>query len=444
MNTSNSIMKKINKLGNIFIFSSIFILIMIVLYQYVKIQDIKKSFFTSQENVSRINKNLNIYEDLFKKKKYYEKTISSTNGKKFQLKKFFLGQINLGLKKDTYRWSYIDIYQNYFVVISASGQTFFTGLDDFNTNNVNLKKIDNNLQDLSPLNKTHNRLSIKDLLITKEGYIYVSYVKLTSNNCHNIAIAKAKIKFDELNFKEFFTFEECIELYDDGKNPSSQNGGRIVEYKDDKLLFTIGDFSTYILAQDTSSMFGKIFLINKNDPNKFEIFSVGHRNQQGLFYDEKNDRVFSAEHGPEGGDEFNEIILGKNYGWPNASYGTIKGEGLEKQKKYPNIITLYDNHRKYGFEEPIKFFTPSIGISQLIKNFNNREENNSYFITSMKNKELGHSIYIIDFDLKNIVNNEDKLFIGDRIRDIIYNNKDGEYILMLESSYSIGVLREVN
>ena len=97
-------MKKINKLGNILIFLSIFILIMIVLYQYVKIQDIKKSFFTSQENVSRINKNLNFYEDLFIKKKYYEKTISSTNGKKFQLKKFFLGQINLGLKKDTYRW----------------------------------------------------------------------------------------------------------------------------------------------------------------------------------------------------------------------------------------------------------------------------------------------------------------------------------------------------
>ena len=114
----------------------------------------------------------------------------------------------------------------------------------------------------------------------------------------------------------------------------------------------------------------------------------------------------------------------------------IKGDGVEKQKKYPKIL-IYENHEKHGFQEPIKFFTPSIGISQLIKNFSHLNKNNSYFLTSMKNKKLGHSIYIIDFDKENKVIKEEKLFIGDRIRDIIYNFDNSEYILMLESSFSV-------
>ena len=60
----------------------------------------------------------------------------------------------------------------------------------------------------------------------------------------------------------------------------------------------------------------------------------------------------------------------------------------------------------------------------------------------MKNKKLGHSIYIIDFDKENKVIKEEKLFIGDRIRDIIYNFDNSEYILMLESSFSVGVLKK--
>ena len=62
----------------------------------------------------------------------------------------------------------------------------------------------------------------------------------------------------------------------------------------------------------------------------------------------------------------------------------------------------------------------------------------------MKNKELGHSIYIINFDKENKVIKEEKLFIGDRIRDIIYNLDNSEYIMMLESSFSVGVLKEIN
>lgn len=435
-------MTKITKFKFFLTILSIFILVIIVSYHFTKVKNFEDLLSTNKKNISNLSKNLRIYEEIFDKKKYSEEILILDSGKKFSLKKFFLGQINTGLKNDTYRWSYIDIYKNYFVVTSASGQIYFSSLNDFEGNKINLKEIESNIQQLSPLNKIHKRLSIKDILITEDGHMYLSYVKLTNNNCHNIAIAKAKMRFDKISFSEFFSFDECVKISEG--SPSSQNGGRIVEYKNNKLLFTIGDFSTYILAQNKNSKFGKIFAIDKNDSKKYEIFSSGHRNQQGLFYDKIDDRIFSTEHGPEGGDEFNEILKDKNYGWPSASYGTIKGVGLEKQKKYPNIITLYEDHEKHGFQEPIKFFTPSIGISQLIKNFSDKNKNNSYFLTSMKNKKLGHSIYIIDFNKQNKVINEEKLFIGDRIRDIIYNFDNSEYVLMLESSFSVGVLKEIN
>ncbi len=51
------------------------------------------------------------------------------------------------------------------------------------------------------------------------------------------------------------------------------------------------------------------------------IWSYGHRDVQGLYYDTVTHTLFGAEHGPKGGDEFNIIAKGKNYGWPLFSYG---------------------------------------------------------------------------------------------------------------------------
>ena len=176
--------------------------------------------------------------------------------------------------------------------------------------------------------------------------------------------------------------------------------------------------------------------------SNYKKISMGHRNPQGLFYDKEKDLIFSTEHGPEGGDEFNQIIEGKNYGWPIASYGELGDETIKLRA--PNIIKLLKSHSENGFEEPIKEFTPSIGISQLIKNYFNISNNESYFITSMKNSELGYSIYQIDFDLNYNVTNEDKIYLGDRIRDILYINEKDIYLVMLESSYALGLLKKIN
>ena len=72
---------------------------------------------------------------------------------------------------------------------------------------------------------------------------------------------------------------------------------------------------------------------------------MGHRKPQGLA--KIDERLFSTEHGPRGGDEVNLIYKNNNYGWPISSYGTNYDDAsyLTKTYKY--------NHEKYGFTEPL-------------------------------------------------------------------------------------------
>ena len=100
--------------------------------------------------------------------------------------------------------------------------------------------------------------------------------------------------------------------------------------------------------------------------------------------------IISTEHGQKGGDEVNLIIDNKdmvsNYGWPIASYSNYYGYETNKIKK---IAPFKKSHKDNGFIEPLIYFTPALGISQVIKNssfdFNN---NYSYLVTSMAKKIL--------------------------------------------------------
>jgi len=140
----------------------------------------------------------------------------------------------------------------------------------------------------------------------------------------------------------------------------------------DKILFSLGTPEKHAsknstLAQLDNSKFGKILEIDKNNLNnsinsdselKIETFSKGHRVPQGLTI--LRDSIFNVEHGPKGGDELNKVIKGKNYGWPNVSYGTnyLKDNGGDGS-------SFKINHEKNNFEEPLFAFVPSVGISSL-------------------------------------------------------------------------------
>lgn len=104
----------------------------------------------------------------------------------------------------------------------------------------------------------------------------------------------------------------------------NHNGGRIKFGPDSFLYITTGDAQNPSLAQDKNSLAGKILRVT--DEGKVEVYSYGHRNPQGLTWDNQG-RLWATEHGPQAMDELNLIEKGKNYGWP-VIQGDEKREGM--------------------------------------------------------------------------------------------------------------------
>ena len=121
----------------------------------------------------------------------------------------------------------------------------------------------------------------------------------------------------------------------DAKTHSSAQGGKIAIAKDGTIFMTVGDRSKsppWRLAQQLDSNMGKIIHVTTDGApapgNPFvdkagakpEIWSYGHRSQEGLAFDAQG-RLWETENGPKGGDELNLIEPGKNYGWPVVVHG---------------------------------------------------------------------------------------------------------------------------
>ena len=209
----------------------------------------------------------------------------------------------------------------------------------------------------------------------------------------------------------------------------------------DKILFSLGTPEKHAsknstLAQLDSSKFGKILEINKDnllnsiradDELQINIFSKGHRVPQGLTI--LKDSIFNVEHGPKGGDELNKVIKGKNYGWPNVSYGTnyLKDNGGDGS-------SFKINHEKNNFEEPLFAFVPSVGISSLnncpkvLKQYYKKD---CLMALSLYGNNLrkGHSIIIFLLNENfNKVESIEKIQLGNLIlRHFVTNNENVLY-----------------
>ncbi len=87
-----------------------------------------------------------------------------------------------------------------------------------------------------------------------------------------------------------------------------------------------------------------------------EIWSYGHRNPQGLAFHPMTGDLWANEHGPQGGDELNVVLPGRNYGWPVIGYGVNYGSGT----------TIHEGTLNEGMESPKHFWVPSIATSGLM------------------------------------------------------------------------------
>ena len=94
------------------------------------------------------------------------------------------------------------------------------------------------------------------------------------------------MNYENINFKKLFSSEECVYLKPSNYSYSYQSGGRIVDFDDNHILLSVGDYRARPLAQDNKSVNGKIIKININN-GEYKIISKGHRNPQGLYFDKK-------------------------------------------------------------------------------------------------------------------------------------------------------------
>ena len=350
--------------------------------------------------------------------------------------------------------AYLDYFDKNIFLTSGDGVVSFFNIENMSNENFNASIISSNISKKinNPKFYREGFAGIKDLLIYKNK-IFVSFSNAIKKNCYNISILSAELNYEYLEFKDFFIPDSCIQ------NLSHAQGGRIYPYTDNKIIFSMGDWRSGELVkeyrvetspQNINNLFGKIISIDITT-KKYEIISIGHRNPQGLYFNENKNIIFSTEHGPKGGDEININLSPKtneieNFGWPIASYGEHYGfkERDDNHVKYKNA-PLYKSHSKYGFIEPIKYYVPSIGISEIIQVPNNyfSNTNNNFLIASMGSKitEGDLSIHHISLnDSFNEIISADTIPIGERIRDMIYIKDHKKVFLFLETSASIGIL----
>ena len=335
-------------------------------------------------------------------------------------------------------FGYFDFYKNNIVFVTGKGKIFFSNqfrIDELDK--LSFKEIDTNIEisyddDLVSLRRNF----VRDILIFNEEIYIVMFNEIIKNKefYYNTKVIKAKIDLSAnlLEFDDFFTMNESFHSTENGPVDFTHVVGRIISYKNNNLLLSVPDYGhpNSLKAQDPNSFFGKILLLNSSGDAK--IFSMGHRNPQGLFFDKDNDIVISSEHGPVGGDEINIIKKNNNYGWPISSYGL----GQENIK--------YTEHKKHGFEEPVYYFESNCGPSDIIKipeDFLGQFKND-YLLGCLSGRDdlYGSAFYHYRLN-ENKLKKVDKIFINDRIRDLRMF-EDNILVFILEKQHSLGFIYE--
>lgn len=170
------------------------------------------------------------------------------------------------------------------------------------------------------------------------GWIYFTYSSPGDNDgvahedyATGTALARARLNSDETELVDI----EVLYVESPLKEPGRHYGSRIAFASDNSLYMSIGDRGIRRPSQDLTDPAGSILKLNDDgsvvESNPFvnkapgnlrpEIYSFGHRNNQALAIHPSNSSLWTAEHGPYGGDVVHKVKAGKNYGWPMIGYG---------------------------------------------------------------------------------------------------------------------------
>ena len=195
----------------------------------------------------------------------------------------------------------------------------------------------------------------------ENGLVYLSYASPSDDGDDAAtAVARGRLVGERL--------EDVEEIYvalprDDG---GRHFGSRLV-FAEGYLFVTAGERGDTDRAQDLGDPAGSVIRLHDDGSvpadNPFvgtagarpELYSVGHRNPQGMALEAATGRIYAIEHGPKGGDELNLIEAGVNYGWPVITYG----------KSYMGFKIGEGTHKE-GMAQPVHYWVPSISPSGLM------------------------------------------------------------------------------
>ncbi|MCT8126438.1 PQQ-dependent sugar dehydrogenase [Alishewanella sp. BS5-314] len=249
-----------------------------------------------------------------------------------------------------YPWSLSFLPSGGFLLTERSGQLVTLGSDG-----QVLQKLDVNLPDLYAASQG----GLLEVLLAEDfaqsGRLFLSYVCGTAN-ANSVCLASGNWQDNQLtDVKQIFRATP-------DRRGAAHYGGRMVLLPDQSLVLTLGDgFDYREQAQNKTNHLGKIVRLQQNGSvpadNPFvgqaavaaEIFTLGHRNVQGIVYDTATGKLWSHEHGPKGGDELNLLQAGVNYGWPVAT------TGIDYTGARISPFTRFT-----GMAEPVYQWSPSI------------------------------------------------------------------------------------
>ncbi len=197
--------------------------------------------------------------------------------------------------------------------------------------------------------------------------LYLSYAKPVEGGGSTTAVARGRYENGRLTgVTDVFVAES---------RGAGHYGCRLAFDRNGFLFITIGDRQAPPAgdleahpAQDLSNHHGTVVRLHDDGrvpaDNPFvgragarpEIWSYGHRNPQGLVVHPETGDVWATEHGPQGGDELNLILPGRNYGWPVIGYGVNYGSGA----------AIHGGTHREGMEQPARIWVPSIATSGLV------------------------------------------------------------------------------
>lgn len=192
-------------------------------------------------------------------------------------------------------------------------------------------------------------------------WVYLSYSRGSADGTVT-ALGRGRLEGTRLaDFEQIFEQDRYSE-------PGRHYGSRIAWLGDGTLLLSIGDRGAEPpRAQDPMDHAGKLLRLNDDgsipadnpfvgrDDVRPEIYSLGHRNIQGLVVDPATDDIWSTEHGERGGDELNLVRPAENYGWPIVT----------KSRHYRSEEQYGEGRSAPGYVDPVYEFLPTLAPSGL-------------------------------------------------------------------------------